>query len=72
MLEPKEKEGNSFIIEFKIVEKMGEKEVRERIKEAKKQIKDKKYEEELKEKGYKNTTKMIFICNGKEIRLESY
>ena len=72
MLEPKEKEGNSFIIEFKIVEKMGEKEVKERIKEAKKQIKDKKYEEELKEKGYKNITKMIFICNGKEIRLESY
>ena len=72
MLEPKEKEGNSFIIEFKIVEKMGEKEVRERIKEAKKQIKDKKYEEELKEKGYKKITKMIFICNGKEIRLESY
>ena len=72
MLEPKEKEENSFIIEFKIIENMEEKEVREKIKEAKKQIKNKKYEEELKERGYKNITKMIFVCNGKEIVMESY
>lgn len=72
MLEPKEKEENSFIIEFKIIENMEEKEVREKIKEAKKQIKNKKYEEELKERGYKNITKIIFVCNGKEIVMESY
>ena len=72
MLEPKEKEKNSFIMEFKIVESMEEKELKTKIKEAKDQIKDKKYEQELKERGFKNITKMVFVCNGKEIRMEVF
>ena len=72
MLEPKEKESNSFIMEFKIIESMEEKEVKAKIKEAKEQIKDKKYEQELKERGFKNITKMVFVCNGKEIRMEVF
>ena len=72
MLEPKEKESNSFIMEFKIVESMEEKELKAKIKEAKEQIRDKKYEQELKERGFKNITKMVFVCNGKEIRMEVF
>ena len=72
MLEPKEKDKNSFIMEFKIVESMDEKEVKAKIKEAKDQIKDKKYEQELKERGFTNITKMVFVCNGKEIRMEVF
>ena len=72
MLEPKEKESNSFIMEFKIIESMEEKEVKAKIKEAKEQIKDKKYEQELKERGFKNITKMVFVCNGKEIIMEVF
>ncbi len=72
MLEPKEKESNSFIMEFKIIESMEEKEVKAKIKEAKEQIKDKKYEQELKERGFKNITKMVFVCNGKEIKMEIF
>ena len=72
MLEPKEKESNSFIMEFKIIESMEEKEVKAKIKEAKEQIKDKKYEQELKMRGFKNITKMVFVCNGKEIIMEVF
>ena len=72
MLEPKEKESNSFIMEFKIAKEMDEKEVKAKIKEAKDQIKDKKYEQELKERGFTNITKMVFVCNGKEIRMEVF
>ena len=69
MLEPKEKDKNSFIIEFKITENMDEKTVKNTVEEAKKQIEEKKYEGELKEKGFTNITKMVFVCNGKEIEI---
>ena len=69
MLEPKEKDKSSFIMEFKVVESMEEKEVKAKIKEAKEQIKDKRYEQELKERGFTNVTKMVFVCNGKEIEI---
>ena len=72
MLEPKEKESNSFIMEFKIAKEMEEKEVKAKIKEAKEKIKDKKYEQELKERGFTNITKMVFVCNGKEIRVDVF
>ena len=42
MLEPKEKDKSSFIMEFKITKEMEEKEVKAKIKEAKDQIKNKK------------------------------
>ena len=59
-------------MEFKIAKEMDEKEVKAKIKEAKDQIKDKKYEQELKERGFTNITKMVFVCNGKEIRMEVF
>ena len=70
MLEPKDKNGNSFIMEFKISENMEEENLEKLIEEAKKQIEEKKYEQELKEKGFTNITKMIFAFKGKEFRLE--
>ena len=52
MLEPKDKNGNSFIMEFKVLDDMEEKMIEDTIKNAKKQIEEKGYETNLKEKGY--------------------
>ena len=49
MLEPKDKNGNSFIMEFKVLKNGEEKTLKETIENAKKQIEEKKYEESLKE-----------------------
>ena len=70
MLEPKDKNGNSFIMEFKISEDMEEESLEKLLEEAKKQIEEKKYEQELKEKGFENITKMVFAFKGKEFKLE--
>ena len=72
MLEPKDKNGNSFIMEFKLLESKKEKTIEETINNAKKQIEEKKYEENLKEKGFTNITKMIFAFRGKEVKIEVY
>ena len=72
MLEPKEKNGNSFIMEFKVMEDMEEKTIEETIENAKKQIEEKEYEENLKERGFKNITKMIYAFKGKEVKIEVY
>ena len=72
MLEPKDKNGNSFIMEFKIAEDMEEENLEKLLEEAKKQIEEKKYEQELKEKGFKNKTKMIFAFKGKEVKTEIF
>ena len=52
MLEPKDKNGNSFIMEFKVMEDMEEKTIEETIENAKKQIEEKGYEQNLKEKRF--------------------
>ena len=72
MLEPKDKNGNSFIMEFKIAEDMEEENLEKLLEEAKKQIEEKKYEQELKEKGFTNITKMIFAFKGKEVKTEIF
>ena len=72
MLEPKEKTGNSFIIEFKVNKKDKEKTLEDTIKNAKKQIEEKGYEANLKEKGYTNITKIVFAFKGKEVKMEVY
>ncbi len=72
MLEPKDKNGNSFIMEFKIAEDMEEESLEKLIEEAKKQIEEKKYEQELKERGFINITKMIFAFKGKEVKMEIF
>ena len=72
MLEPKDKNGNSFIMEFKVLENMEEKTIEETIANAKKQIEDKKYETSLRERGFTNITKMVFAFDGKEAKIEEY
>ena len=72
MLEPKDKSGNSFIMEFKVLDDMEEKTIEDTIKNAKKQIEEKRYEENLKERGFKNITKMVYAFKGKEVEIEVY
>ena len=72
MLEPKDKNGNSFIMEFKVMENMEEKTIEDTIENAKKQIEEKRYEENLKERGFTNITKMVYAFNGKEFKMEVF
>ena len=72
MLEPKEKNLNSFIMEFKVLENEEEKTIEETIENAKKQIEEKGYEESLKERGFSNITKMVFAFKSKEVKMEVY
>ena len=72
MLEPKDKSGNSFIMEFKVLEDKEEKTIEETIASAKKQIEEKRYEESLKERGFTNITKIVFAFKGKEVKMEVY
>ncbi len=72
MLEPKDKNGNSFIMEFKVLEDKEEKTIKETIENAKKQIEEKAYEQNLRERGFKNITKMVYAFKGKEVKMEVY
>ena len=72
MLEPKDKTGNSFIMEFKVMDDFDEKTIEETIENAKKQIEEKEYEQDLKERGYKNITKMVYAFKGKEVKMEVF
>lgn len=72
MLEPKDKNGNSFIMEFKVLEDKEEKTIEETFENAKRQIEDRKYEENLRERGFTNITKMVFAFKGKEVKMETF
>ena len=72
MLEPKDKNGNSFIMEFKVYKEEKEKTIEETLENAKKQIEEKGYEENLKERGFKNITKMVYAFRGKEVKMEIF
>jgi len=72
MLEPKDKNANSFIMEFKVLENMEEKTIEDTIANAKKQIEDKQYETSLRERGFANITKMVFAFDGKDVKIEEY
>ena len=72
MLEPKDKNENSFIMEFKVLEDTEEKTIEETVENAKKQIEEKGYEQNLRERGFTNITKMVFAFKGKEVKMEIY
>ena len=72
MLEPKDKSGNSFIMEFKVYKEEKEKSIEETIENAKKQIEEKQYETTLREKGFNNITKIAFAFLGKNVKIEVY
>ena len=70
MLEPQDKNGNSFIIEFKVADDMEENTIEDVIENAKKQIEDKNYESNLRERGFNNITKIVFAFKGKECKMQ--
>ncbi len=70
MLEPHDKNGNSFIIEFKVANNFEDETIDEVIESAKKQIEEKGYESNLRERGFNNITKMVFAFKGKECKME--
>ena len=70
MLEPKDKNGNSFVMEFKVLEDAEEKTIEDTIENAKKQIEERKYAEDLEERGYTKITKMVFAFKGKEVKMQ--
>ena len=70
MLEPKDKNGNSFVMEFKVLEDAEEKTIEDTIENAKKQIEERKYAEDLEERGYTKLTKMVFAFKGKEVKMQ--
>ena len=72
MLEPKEKNGNSFIMEFKVYKEDREKTIEDTIENAKRQIEEKGYEANLKERGFTNITKMVFAFKGKDVKMEIF
>ena len=72
MLEPQDKNANSFIMEFKVYKEEKENTIEDTIANAKKQIEERKYEENLKEKRFTNITKMVFAFKGKEVKIEVY
>ena len=70
MLEPKDKNENSFVMEFKVLEDEEEKTIEDTIENAKKQIEERKYAEDLEERGYTKITKMVFAFKGKEVKMQ--
>ena len=70
MLEPKDKNGNSFVMEFKVYKEEKEKTIEDTIENAKKQIEERKYAEDLEERGYTKITKMVFAFKGKEVKMQ--
>ena len=72
MLEPKDKNQNSFIMEFKVLESDEEYSLEDTIANAKKQIEDKMYEQNLRERGFDNITKMVYAFHGKNVKMEFY
>ena len=72
MLEPKVKNGNCFIMEFKVMENIEEKTIEDTIENAKKQIEDRGYESNLRERGFTNIIKMVYAFNGKDVEMRVY
>lgn len=70
MLEPHDKNANSFIIEFKVADDFEDETIEETIESAKQQIEDKNYESNLRERGFNNITKIVFAFKGKECKMK--
>ena len=70
MLEPHDKNGNSFIMEFKVADSFEDESIEEVLESAKKQIEEKRYESNLRERGFNNITKIVFAFKGKECKME--
>ena len=72
MLESQDKTKNSFVIEFKVANNMRESTIEDVIESAKKQIEERDYESNLRERGFTNITKMVFAFKGKECKMKVF
>lgn len=72
MLEPFDKTQNSFIMEFKVYKEEKESTIEDTLNNAKRQIEEKQYEQNLRERGFENITKMVFAFKGKDVKMEIY
>ena len=72
MLEPQDKSKNSFVIEFKVANNMRESTIEDVVESAKKQIEERDYESNLRERGFNNITKMVFAFKGKECKMRVF
>ena len=68
-LEPFDKDKPAFIMEFKSCKDTS---FEKAIASGKKQIKDKKYEIDLRQRKCTNIKKMIFAFKGKRVKIESF
>ena len=59
-------------MEFKLYSEDKEESIEKIIETAKKQIEEKEYETNLRERGFTNITKMIFAFKGKEVKMEVF
>lgn len=69
LLEPRNKKETAFILEFKVAET--ENEIDKKIQEALKQIEDKKYDIELKNKNIYDIFKIAFVFYGKKVKVKN-
>ena len=69
LLEPRNKKETAFILEFKVAKT--ETEIDKKIQEALKQIEDKKYDIELKNKNIYDIFKIAFVFYGKKVKVKN-
>ena len=72
MLEPRSKADCGYIFEFKVMDERKEKDLLMTAREALKQIEDKRYEEELIQRGVpkENIRKYGFAFQGKKVLIQ--
>ena len=69
LLEPRNKKETAFILEFKVAK--SENELEKKLEEALKQIEDRKYDVELKNKNIFDIFKIAFVFYGKKIKVKN-
>jgi len=70
MVIPKDLDKTGYVIEFKTVDMDENESVESAVKAAIKQIKEKKYETELKERGVKKIKKLAVVFKGKDVTVK--
>ena len=69
LLEPINKKETAFILEFKVAK--SENEIEKKLEEALKQIEDRKYDIELKNKNIFDIFKVAFVFYGKKVKVKN-
>jgi len=69
LLEPRNQKDTAFILEFKVAR--SENELDKKLEEALKQIEDRKYDVELKNKNIFDIFKIAFVFYGKKVKVKN-